>query len=249
MAILIGCCLALLLAWAVYHLESRMYLLLLHRLSFRPRYGPPFLSDLARHFPSHGLLETHWQSIRDELLRFLQQAQPLPRLHEIDPANHKISFAAGPAWNTIILKAYDGWFIENCQQFPQTVALLRGVPEVSTVLFSILQPGACIPPHTGKFSGIYRYHLALQVPRQSEQCYLELNQQRYYWTEGEGVLFDDTYLHSVRNTSDEPRAVLFLDIKRNSPLCYRQAQAAVLGLIRSSPIFKRALRSGKISVG
>ena len=36
----------------------------------------------------------------------------------------------------------------------------------------------------------------------------------YYWHEGEGMMWDDTYLHDARNNANLPRTVLWLDIKR-----------------------------------
>ena len=41
--------------------------------------------------------------------------------------------------------------------------------------------------------------------------------ERYYWKNGEGVVFDDTFLHDAANDSDEVRVVLWLDIKRKMP--------------------------------
>jgi aspartyl/asparaginyl beta-hydroxylase (cupin superfamily) len=39
----------------------------------------------------------------------------------------------------------------------------------------------------------------------------------YYWKNGEGVMFDDVYLHDAHNDSDEVRVVLFLDVARKLP--------------------------------
>ncbi len=36
----------------------------------------------------------------------------------------------------------------------------------------------------------------------------------YSWKEGEGILFDETYLHFVHNDTPYHRIILFLDIKR-----------------------------------
>ena len=42
--------------------------------------------------------------------------------------------------------------------------------------------------------------------------------QDYVWKEGEGVLFDDSWPHSVVNHSPEMRAVLVIDVRRPLPL-------------------------------
>ena len=40
---------------------------------------------------------------------------------------------------------------------------------------------------------------------------------KHYWREGEGVLFDDTFLHDAKNESDEVRVVLYLELLRRMP--------------------------------
>jgi beta-hydroxylase len=40
---------------------------------------------------------------------------------------------------------------------------------------------------------------------------------KYYWHEGEGVMFDDNPLHDATNNGDTVRVVLFLDVYRTMP--------------------------------
>ena len=47
--------------------------------------------------------------------------------------------------------------------------------------------------------------------------------ERYSWRDGEGVMFDETYLHYAENQSGQNRLILFCDIER--PMRYRWAQA------------------------
>ena len=58
-----------------------------------------------------------------------------------------------------------------------------------------------------------RYQLALKVSKDGN-CVLYVDKIPYYWIEGKAVLFDDTYIHEVRNETDEMRIALLLDIKR-----------------------------------
>jgi aspartyl/asparaginyl beta-hydroxylase (cupin superfamily) len=41
-----------------------------------------------------------------------------------------------------------------------------------------------------------------------------VNGEKFNWIEGKGLLFDDTYVHSVYNYTNEPRIILFVDIER-----------------------------------
>lgn len=95
---------------------------------------------------------------------------------------------------------------------PKTVQLIQDNPQIHLAMFSILKPGAVITPHTGAFRGAMRYHLGLKTP--GENCRIYVDGKPYSWKDGEGVLFDDTYIHSVKNEEDSPRIVLFLDVER-----------------------------------
>jgi beta-hydroxylase len=229
----------------VWYMEPRIFLLIFHRIIFPIRKGDALHIDKQLNFAGAILLENNWAIIYQELKTVLAESKPLPKFHEVDRANHKISFDEGPAWRTLVLKAYDGWFTNNCKMFPQTCKLLNDLSEVSTVMFSIPEPHVKIPPHTGKFSGIWRYHLALLVPA-GEECFIEVNQEKYYWKEGEGILFNDTYLHSVTNNTDGYRIVLFLDITKNSTYFIQKVNKFILHLIKLSPVFKKALQTGVI---
>jgi aspartate beta-hydroxylase/beta-hydroxylase len=50
----------------------------------------------------------------------------------------------------------------------------------------------------------------------------------YVWTEGEGVMFDDSWPHEVINHSSEARVVLIVDVPRPLPLLPRLVNNAVL---------------------
>ena len=75
----------------------------------------------------------------------------------------------------------------NAKKCPRTVELLQGIPGVQSALFSVINPGAYIPPHSDPGKGVIRYHLALRVPRpvqtqksdgtvsEERKCFIEIN--------------------------------------------------------------------------
>ena len=79
---------------------------------------------------------------------------------------------------------------------------------------SVLEPGTKIPMHVGYYKGIMRYMVAVEVPRDRDGVWLNVNGTRYHWTEGEDVLWDDTYPHAVYNITAERRVVLYMDVVR-----------------------------------
>ena len=107
-------------------------------------------------------------------------------------------------------------FMTNSTENPKTVKLLEPMKNVKGFYFSILAPGKHIPPHKGPYKGIIRYQLALSVPKNGE-CKILVDGNPHYWTEGKGVLFDDTYTHEVLNNTQEKRIALLLDVKREVP--------------------------------
>lgn len=71
--------------------------------------------------------------------------------------------------------------------------------DVMAAMFSILEPGKYISPHKGPFTGCLRYHLGLKIPKDTKNCYIKVNNEKFYWKEGEAMIFDDTYIHEVHN--------------------------------------------------
>ena len=77
------------------------------------------------------------------------------------------------------------------------------------VLFSLLKPGAHIPPHTGMLNVRYICHLPLIVP---PDCSFRVGERTVAWQEGKLIAFDDTVEHEARNASSEDRLVLIFDV-------------------------------------
>ena len=87
-------------------------------------------------------------------------------------------------------------------------------------MFASLPPGAKLVRHRDPYAGSLRFHLGLQTPN-DPGCYIDVDGQRYHWRDGEAVMFDETYIHTAANTTDQQRVILFCDIERplwGSPL-------------------------------
>jgi beta-hydroxylase len=67
--------------------------------------------------------------------------------------------------------------------------------------------------HRDPYAGSLRYHLGLVTPN-SPDCFIDVDGERYYWKDGEAVMFDETYIHYAANKTDHQRIVLFCDIER-----------------------------------
>ena len=103
------------------------------------------------------------------------------------------------AWRVINIKAGDEYSAAAHKYYPNLVRLLRSGPQIGSCAVSVLQDGVHIPIHVGYYKGIMRYMIPVVVPKDRENVFLCVNELKYCWTEGVGVLWDDTYPHKVYN--------------------------------------------------
>ncbi|TQI81044.1 beta-hydroxylase [Serratia fonticola] len=170
-------------------------------------------------FPELAVLRDNWQTIREEGQK-LMEIQQIKASDKFNDAGFNSFFKTG--WKRFYLKWYDDNHPSAMTLCPQTTALLRGLPSVKAAMFAELPDGSRLPRHRDPYAGSLRYHLGLITPN-DDRCFIEVDGERYSWRDGEGVMFDETYLHYAENKSGQNRLILFCDIER--PMRYRWAQA------------------------
>ena len=160
-------------------------------------------------FPKSICLEKNWKIIRKEFLLLYKQNINYNIGSQFITEDR--NFWKG--WNTIVLKSF-GKFSDNINKCGFLKNILKD-ENITTAFFSVVDAGKKIPAHYGPFKGILRYHLGLLIPdRECGECYISVDGNKYYWKNGEGVLFDESYLHYVNNNTKYKRCILFLDVKR-----------------------------------
>jgi beta-hydroxylase len=168
--------------------------------------APPF-PPMEVHFPRHTVLRDAWREIRAEALAIHAQGHAKKIKGDLF-----FTTIADDNWKRFYIKWYGPAGADARALCPRTCALLDALPEVHLAMFSILEPGAVIRPHTGPFKACLRYHLGLSCPPEAR---ILVDGAPYTWRDGEDVLFDDTYIHEVANGSaTQPRVVLFCDVER-----------------------------------
>jgi aspartate beta-hydroxylase len=171
------------------------------------------------HFPWMDALEAQTEVIRDELLELLKSGAPgfAPYVH-LDagtPENKWTPLDASTAWSSYYLYKYGKPVADAHARCPKTVAALANVPQIDlssrapTVFFSLLEPGAHIPAHTGVTNVRTIVHLPLIVP---ENCLFRVGGETRAWDVGKAFAFDDTIEHEAWNNSKDLRAVLIFDV-------------------------------------
>ena len=199
----------------------------------------PFLDPAE--FPWVPEFEAQWTGIREELDVVMQHPEEIPAFHQLSPDQKRIS--KGDNWKTFAFYVFGIRLDDACDRCPQTARALEQLPGLQNAWFSILAPHYHVPPHKGPTRAVVRCHLALQVPQDSQSCWLRVDEEVSGWEEGRCVLFDDTYEHEVRNDTDEVRVVLFVDIDRPSDLLGSWFNKLLVIALRSSAYVKDPLKN------
>ncbi|MFJ2581086.1 aspartyl/asparaginyl beta-hydroxylase domain-containing protein [Kitasatospora aureofaciens] len=113
-------------------------------------------------------------------------------------------------WDTYQLYRNGTWSEEAAERCPATRAALDATPHgPRDGMFTILNPGAHITPHTGGVNLLLTAHLPLIVP---DGCAITVGDDQRGWEEGKVILFDDSFIHEAWNRGTGQRAVLLWDV-------------------------------------
>ena len=196
---------------------------------------PPVL-DTNLYFPAAKDFVSRWQTIRDEALELRRDLGRVPRFHELMKEQADISANDGRDWRMFIMRAYGVDVPQNLARCPTVASLIEDRDEVKSCVLSFLAPGKHVPKHRGPFRGILRFHLMLTMPRTPEgdvAAVLEIDGQPYRLSDGDCLLWDDTFPHEVWNNSDEVRIALLLDVwRREMPADMELLSRLVVGAVR-----------------
>ena len=81
------------------------------------------------------------------------------------------------------------------------------------------------------------------MPNDNASCWLRVDKLIYNWSEGECVLFDDTYEHEVHNDTAEYRAVLFVDVDRPMDNFGKLLNKGILRLMKATHYVKEPMKN------
>ena len=173
------------------------------------------------HFPWLDRVEAATGDIRTEVMRALEEDAAFVPYVEAEPNRPFFDdhgMLGNPSWSAFYLWKGGRPQPENIARCPAAMAALAGAPlcevpgRTPSVLFSLLRPGAHIPPHHGFMNGRYICHLPLIVP---EGCAMRVGAETRPWVEGQACVFDDSIEHEAWNRHPERlRVVMIFDIWR-----------------------------------
>ncbi|VVE03539.1 aspartyl beta-hydroxylase [Pandoraea aquatica] len=169
-------------------------------------------------FPELEPLRQNWEAIRAEAMSLLE-ASRIKASDKYNDVGFNSFFKSG--WKRFYLKWYDEAHPSANALCPVTTDLVRKIPTIKAAMFAELPHGTRLVRHRDPYAGSLRYHLGLVTPN-DDRCYIDVDGQRYSWRDGEGVVFDETYIHYAENQSGQNRIILFCDVER--PMKYRWTQ-------------------------
>lgn len=164
-------------------------------------------------------LEARAPEIRAELQAVLASEQGLKPYVEADPTrpNRGHALLGDPSWSAFHLLEKGKPVAGNAERCPATIAALAGLPiphiagRSPMALFSVLQPGTHIQPHSGMLNTRLIVHLPLIVP---PECALRVGNDTRTVEAGKLMIFDDSIEHEAWNRSDATRVVLLFEVWR-----------------------------------
>lgn len=142
----------------------------------------------ARGFGWTAELRAHWGAIRDEAVRVASPGAP-------------------------VALSCRGVRTEAAARCPLTAALVERIPGLVSAAVATLAPGAHLPAGRGATKALITCHLGLVVPRDGD-VRMRVADRVVRWSEGEALVFDDSYEHEVWNDSAGARIVLLLRVAR-----------------------------------
>lgn len=169
-------------------------------------------------FPWLERLEAATGAITDDFHRVMaaERAELVPYIQYPDdvPLRQWAALNRNKAWTAIHL-VRNGVTVEaNARHCPAVMGLLGMLEQPAiprrgpNAMFSLLAPGARIPPHVGVANTRLVCHLPLIVP---QGCWFRVGADTRLWETGKAWVFDDTVEHEAMNPSAELRVILIVD--------------------------------------
>ena len=164
----------------------------------------------VKDFPELATLRENWQTIREEAKRLYEGGHI-----QISKSYNDLAFNTffKRGWKRFYLKWYDEFLPSARDLCPRTVELVQSIPSVNAALFAMMPGKSKLGEHRDPFAGSLRYHLGLITPN-SDDCRIYIDGTPYSWRDGQDIMFDETYIHSVNNDTDQDRIILFCDVAR-----------------------------------
>lgn len=150
-------------------------------------------------------LKQNAEVIYEELIEFLK--------HQTMETHFNVTMTSKKgSWKVRSLRVWGVEMYQYQQHFKNTMRLINNIDNVVNIGFNVLEANSRIHPHQGDTNAIIRCHLGLEIPDQTDECYIEVNGQRKSWHKGDIIAFTDAYTHYAANNTSQRRIIFLFDI-------------------------------------
>ncbi len=146
-------------------------------------------------------------------------------------------------WKTVPLISWGVHSHKHQRHFPKTYDLLKQIPGLVTISFSVLAPKSHIKPHYGDTNAMVRCHFGLEIPGELPEIGFRVKDQKQAWKEGELLIFCDGYEHEAWNQTDQERIILLFDVILPE---FMSEKRKICGTVLSSLFFQTILMRFKL---
>ena len=181
------------------------------------------------------LIRTNHDNILTEVNTLINKGYTGFPMKDIDSIQKQI-FKNQTGWCPIWVK-FIGKEAGTAKHLPTLTNIVRSMgDEILLLHISIFWPPTDLPSHVGISKGVYRYHYGLSIPDNDSNgtTGMIINNTNFKWTQGKGVIWDDTLQHSSWNKTSKPRMVIFADLQRRLPLSLHRDNIEIYRLIQQS---------------
>ena len=173
-------------------------------------------------FDFNAMVQAQWTQIRDEALACLAAGLFVPheQSREFHGTTRYSRFKLADRWNGFFLRSGRIWHEQTRMHAPITYAVMTSIDAIQQqtncrVYFSQIPAHSKVEPHT---SGLalgqrVRHQLCLVCDSEAtvDDLWIEVNGDRRGWQPGQIISFDDYFMHSACNGTDQARIVLLYD--------------------------------------
>jgi beta-hydroxylase len=187
-------------------------------------------------FPELAVIAENWETIHEEAKALLENGYFDATKNKDNMSHYDVGFRTfyKYGWSKFYVSWYGTTHKSAEDLCPKTTQILKDIKSINASMFTILPGGGQLTRHLDPLACSLRYHIGLDTPN-SDDCFINVDGNQLSWRDGEAFMFDETYLHYVKNNTDSHRLILMCDIERPMNVFgkifnvfYRRVQAQML---------------------
>lgn len=176
----------------------------------------------SKDFDFNQLILANFDTILNEALRCLDHGlfSPHEQSREFVGTTRNSHIKLAARWDCFFFRSGPQWHPQAQSHAPNTYALLTSIEAIlqqqkGRIYFSLIPANSSVTPHISNLAlgARSRHQLCLTCDADAtvHDLWIEVNGDRRTWQQGSVISFDDHFMHSAQNNTDQDRLVLLYD--------------------------------------